>query len=232
MNSTRYLNAPLNLKEDGGGGEDAGTFEGLASVFGVMDSMGDIVEEGAFKNTLKEKGAKGIKMFWQHRVDEPIGIWDHLSESKEGLEVRGRLLIGKNVPTADKIHTLLTAGALDGLSIGFRAVHSDFDEESDTRKVTEIDLWEVSLVSFPAASGARISDARQVQLQALERIQDLAIEDIEKDREIIRTILLEVGVSRGVAEFIASRCEARQNDEEGVRRLLASIKQANEVLTT
>src|SRR3712207_5134702 len=99
---------------------DAGTFTGYASVFAVRDSYGDIVQPGAFAASLAAHEAAGTTplLLWQHRVDAPIGTWTELREDAHGLRVTGRLVL--DTPEGAKAYALLKAGALNGLSIGFR----------------------------------------------------------------------------------------------------------------
>ncbi len=139
-------------------GSVVGAFEGLASVFGNRDLVGDIVAPGAFKDSIRDPGR--IKLLWQHDSGEPIGTWRHLRETADGLEARGDLLLG--VQRGQEAHLLLKAGALDGLSIGFRIPKggSAFDRETGVRTITKIDLWEVSLVTFPANPRARIATVK------------------------------------------------------------------------
>ena len=139
-------------------GSTVGSFSGLASVFGNTDMVGDIVAPGAFKDSIRDPPR--IKLLWQHDSAQPIGTWRELRETPEGLEARGHLLLG--VQKGDEAHQLLKAGALDGLSIGFRIPKggSAFDRETGIRTITKVDLWEISLVTFPANPKARIATVK------------------------------------------------------------------------
>lgn len=132
-----------------------GLFTGYASLFRVADSARDVVEPGAFAASLARRGVGGVRMLWQHDPATPIGTWLALSEDPVGLKVTGRLTL--SVGRAREAFDLMRAGALDGLSIGFRPVRSAPDRRTGLRRLVEIDLWEVSLVTFPALAGARIS---------------------------------------------------------------------------
>lgn len=132
-----------------------GRFAGYASVFGEVDQGGDIVMPGAFKKSLTKKGRDGIRMLFQHDPKEPIGNWQRLVEDGFGLWAEGRLLPG--VPRADALRRLIEGGAVDGLSIGFRAVRATKDRAAGYRRLWQIDLWEISIVTFPMMDGARIS---------------------------------------------------------------------------
>jgi uncharacterized protein len=135
-----------------------GVFEGYASRFGKRDQTGDIVMPGAFANALARKGAGGIRMLFQHDPAEPVGTWIDIRENATGLFVRGRL--NPHVQRGRELHALLQAGGLDGLSIGFKAVQARKDAQAKARLLTEIDLWEISLVTFPMLDGARVTQVK------------------------------------------------------------------------
>ncbi len=131
-----------------------GHFEGYASVFNVVDRGNDLVLPGAFAKSLKDRGSQGIKFLWQHDPKEPVGIVEEIYEDARGLYVRGRLIL--DVERAREAYKLLGAGALDGLSIGFHTLKSR--QRSDgVRLLSQVDLWEISLVTFPMNERARIS---------------------------------------------------------------------------
>lgn len=127
---------------------------GYASVFGIPDEAHDVVVRGAFRRSLKERGAAGIRMLWQHDPGKPIGIWDEAHEDRLGLRLAGRLLTA--TAAGREAALLVAAGALDGLSIGFRARSARRDPASGMRRIFDIDLWEVSLVTFPLHPAARL----------------------------------------------------------------------------
>ncbi|MCP1337284.1 HK97 family phage prohead protease [Futiania mangrovi] len=129
-----------------------GVISGHASLFDVADDSGDVVAPGAFAASLARRPAQAIRFLWQHDPGEPIGVWEELVEDGRGLRVRGRLVGG--VPRAASAAALLSAGALDGLSIGFRTAQSA-RLPGGGRRLLEIDLWEISLVTFPMLPGAR-----------------------------------------------------------------------------
>nr|WP_232631680.1 HK97 family phage prohead protease [Methylobacterium sp. Leaf118] len=137
-----------------------GHFTGYASLFGVPDLGRDTVAPGAFAASLARRG--GVRMLWQHDPAEPIGTWLSLAEDARGLRVAGRLNLA--VQRAREIDALLRDHALDGLSIGFRVVRAV--PERGGRRLLAIDLWEVSLVTFPLQPEARIARAFQPRLTA------------------------------------------------------------------
>jgi HK97 family phage prohead protease len=145
----------LSVKADGVA-ED-GTFEGYGSVFDVVDTYQEVVAPGAFGDSLTELAGKQrtVPVLWQHRQDQPLGVYSELREDDTGLFVKGQLLIG-DVAQAKEAHALMKAGAVTGLSIGYWVRESSFDEKTGIRTLTKLDLVEVSLVTFPANDDARV----------------------------------------------------------------------------
>lgn len=138
-----------------------GVIEGYASLFGVTDTGGDRVIEGAFARSIRRRGVRGVKMLWQHQPDEPIGTWLSLVENSRGLKVTGRLDL--SVRRAREALSLIRNGAVDGLSIGFRTVVSEIADAGRVRRLVEIDLWEISVVTFPMLRQARITTVKQTR---------------------------------------------------------------------
>ena len=134
--------------------EPDGTVEGYASLFGEIDAARDMVMPGAFARTLKQRGPRRIPMLFQHDPAEPVGVWLELFEDFRGLRARGKLI--PDVTRARELLALLRAGAIDGLSIGFRTVKGRVDPASRVRKLIDVDLWEISIVTFPLLAGARV----------------------------------------------------------------------------
>jgi Escherichia/Staphylococcus phage prohead protease len=132
-----------------------GTFEGFASLFGEEDLGRDVIEPGAFRDSLNTRGTSGIKMLFQHDPNQPIGVWEELKELPRGLYARGRLMI--DVARAREVLSLMIAGALDGLSIGFRTIKARKDANGSVRHIEKVDLWEISVVTFPMQPLARVS---------------------------------------------------------------------------
>jgi uncharacterized protein len=139
--------------------DESGVISGVAARFGEVDSFGDVLKPGAFARSLAEHRARGTmpKMFWSHDVRQVIGVWEEITETAEGLQVRGRLIL--EVPKAQEVHALMRAGAVDGLSIGFVTRKATRDAEG-VRTVADVDLIEVSPVALPAAPRARITSVR------------------------------------------------------------------------
>lgn len=149
-----------------------GRFSGYASVFGEVDLGRDVIEPGAFRHSLMKRGAGGVRMLFQHDPAEPIGAWRVLREDGRGLYVEGQLSPG--VARAREVHALMKSGALDGLSIGFQTVRARADgaggkagkgsgRGSGVRRILEADLWEISVVTFPMAPSARVSNVKHAR---------------------------------------------------------------------
>jgi HK97 family phage prohead protease len=136
-------------------GADGTAIEGYASLFGKVDQGGDIVRPGAYLASLQRLAEAGrrVKMLWQHDPTRPIGIWDEVREDERGLYVKGRIL--PDIAQGREAAALVAAGAIDGLSIGYRTVQSERDGKG-RRILNELDLWEVSLVTFPMLPDARV----------------------------------------------------------------------------
>lgn len=137
-----------------------GTFEGYASVFGAEDLGRDIVMPGAFARSLARRGPKGVKLLYQHDAGAVIGVWSEIREDGRGLFVRGRLLA--DVARAREVLALMRAGAVDGLSIGYHVVRAEKDGKRGARRLVELDLWEISVVTFPMLPEARISAVKRL----------------------------------------------------------------------
>ena len=129
-------------------------FSGYASLFNVADLSGDMLLPGAFRASLARQGAAGVKMLYQHDPAKPIGRWLQIEEDGKGLRVTG--LLHTEVAAAREVQSLIDAGILDGLSIGFRTVRARTDAATGIRRIAEVDLWEVSVVTFPMLPSARI----------------------------------------------------------------------------
>ena len=141
----------------------AGVFEGYASLFGLVDLGRDMVMPGAFRDSLRTRGVSGVRLLWQHDPAEPIGRWLSLVEDARGLRVKGRLDLA--VSRAREVHALMRSGAIDGLSIGFRAEKARADPRTGVRRVERLDLWEISIVTFPMLPQARVGQVKQAALE-------------------------------------------------------------------
>ncbi len=182
---TSTFDCPIEIKDFD---EKKGTFSGHLAVFGNLDSFRDIIQQGAFTRTLNELKSSGRKlpMLWQHDRHEPIGMFPKAVEDDKGLFVEGKLAI--NTQRGSEARELLAMGAISGMSIGFNTKSFVMDNENEIRTLTDIDLWEGSIVTFPANDAARIDVVKELR----------SIRDLERH-------LRESGLPRSVATSIALR---------------------------
>lgn len=198
---------------------DDGSVEGYGSVFGVRDNYDDVIAKGAFAATLAAHKSAGTMpaMLWQHDACEPIGIWSEMVEDDKGLRIKGQLAL--DTARGKEAHALLKMGALNGLSIGFVSKQWVYDRETDVRTLTEIDLWEVSLVTFPANEKARVTNVKSSD--------DLAT---PKDAE---RLLRDAGFSKSDATAFVSRVmrmgEARRDSADSTA---VAMKAADRLLNS
>lgn len=215
--------------------DEKGTIEGYLSVFGVRDSYNEVVVPGAFADSLARHRRDGTMplMLWQHDPWEPVGVWDDLAEDGKGLYSRGRLLIGQNIPVADKCYSLLKAEALWGQSIGYREVDVEPAKDGEPRKLMKLDLMEGSIVSFPANRRAGVDSVKsEVELDAFnawKRFEGLARKF--RDGEPLPTkefeeVLREAGFPRSMAVQIASvgYAKAIRSESEGNAAMSALLQ--------
>lgn len=157
------------------GVDDAGTFEGWLSVYGVVDLGNDMIQSGAFTKTIKENGGK-VPMLWQHDTKEPIGSLE-LEDRADGLWVKGTLLMD-SVQRAKEAYALIKADVIRGLSIGYKAIADKTKVVKGVRHLGEVKLFEGSIVTFPMLPVAQIatvkSEAKGDFMQELDRIETWA----------------------------------------------------------
>lgn len=135
-----------------------GFFSGYASVFDLVDSQRDVILPGAFRETLQGRVPE-IKLLWQHHMDEPIGVIHILREDEHGLYVEGQLLL--ELARAKEAYALLKKGVLGGLSIGYSPTRYTVDPDSGVRRLSAVQLYEISLVTFPANAAARVQRVKK-----------------------------------------------------------------------
>ncbi len=201
----------LSLKAVG----DDGTVEGYGSVFGVRDNYDDVIAAGAFLDSLKTHKAAGTMpaMLWQHEADDPIGIWTEMVEDAKGLRIKGQLCL--ETSQGKEAYALLKMGAINGLSIGFMSVPGTSVYKDDgVRILNQIDLWEVSLVTFPANEKARVTNVKSSN--------ELAT---PKDAE---RVLRDAGFSKADATALVSRVmrmgEERSDSVDSTAKALKSAQ--------
>ena len=162
------------------------TFMGYASTFGNVDQVGDIIESGAFKKSIRERGPKGsnqIKVLWQH--NEPLGIPLEMYEDEKGLYVEGKV---SKTRLGDEALELMKDGVVDKMSIGFSIPKGkmEWDDKTGVRKIKEVKLFEFSPVTFPANEQASITGMKSLEgkLALLQSGVELKEEDLEELRQI------------------------------------------------
>ena len=200
-------------------GED-GSIEGYGSVFGVRDNYDDVIVAGAFQASLAAHRAAGTMpaMLWQHDATEPIGIWTEIVEDAKGLRMKGMLEL--DTARGKEAYALLKMGALNGLSIGFMS--KKWSYEGDLRILAEVDLWEVSMVTFPANEAARITSVKSA-------------DDMSAPKDAER-ILREAGFSKSDATAFVSRVmrmgEARSDSANSTAKAMGAATRLLSSLNT
>lgn len=221
---TKMLTFDAEIKADE---DEAGVFEGMASTFGNIDLVGDRIRRGAFKESLRNRRPRQIKMLWQHDMREPIGVWEEIRETRQGLFAKGRLIL-EGVPNAVKAHALMKAGAIDSLSIGFRVPEGGSEVDKDGGRILkEVDLLEISVVTIPANPKAEIN-----------RVKTLLHEDgFPTEREFERLLVRDVGFSQSEAKTIichgfrhlqTRRDVGMEDADEVIALMRASLAKARE----
>lgn len=131
---------------------NVGIFEGYGSVFGNKDSYGDVVDLGAFKESISQNGLP--VMLWQHNPSDPIGVYTEAREDSKGLYLKGE--INLDVQKGKEAYSLIKQGAIKGMSIGFYTELEEYDSANKVRRLKKVNLLEVSLVTFPANKLANV----------------------------------------------------------------------------
>jgi HK97 family phage prohead protease len=163
----KFLPEPLNAVDADG------VFEGYASLFGVADLGKDVVMPGAFADSLRKRSASDVRLLWQHDPAQPIGRWLLVEEDRRGLRVRGKLNLA--VERARDIHALMREGAVDGLSIGFRVERARAERPTGLRRLEKLDLWEISVVTFPMLPDARVETVKHARPKLAADIRKAAV---------------------------------------------------------
>lgn len=222
-----FLEVPFEIKAIN---DEDGTFEGYGSVFGNVDADGDVIETGAFtKSLLTHKTNNTLPaLLWMHDPYSPVGRYLEVREDGRGLYVKGQLILESS--QGRDAYALLKGGAINGLSIGYVPKNWEFDKSQKTRRLKEVDLWEVSLVTFPANSLARVMAVKN----------KIAAGEIPSLREMERFLSRECGMSRkesqlllksGYEAYAAFATEQRHQseDEPVVESQELSAKQLDEL---
>jgi len=162
------IKSSIKAYQDEDEDKNYGTFEGYGSVFGNKDLGNDVIEAGAFAKSLKKRKPQNVKLLYQHKSDMPIGVFDEIKEDEHGLVVKGRLAL--KTQAGAEAYELLKMGALDGLSIGFRVNPKEvsYDKRGNKRIIKEVDLMEVSLVTFPMNPQATVRSVKGEEISIRE----------------------------------------------------------------
>lgn len=185
-----------------------GVIEGYGAIFGNVDAGGDVLLPGAFSDSLKS--GRKVKMLREHCPDDVIGVWDEVIEETGGLRVKGRILM--TISDGKDAFELVKAGAIDGLSIGYRTVESEYNNAGN-RLLKAVDLWEVSLVTFPMNELARVDAVKAAEMT---------------EREFERALTRDAGLSRSVAQRLMAggynAVKAMRDSGAGLDELAALLK--------
>lgn len=227
LNASERFDIPLQVKLADPGDVAAGTIEGYGSVFKMLDRGGDIVMPGAFKASLADWKKKGElpPMLWQHDPSMPIGVWTDMEEDDKGLRVKGELIL--EVPQGKIVHALLKKDAIKGMSIGYQTKDYEYDRNTGARRLKKVDLWELSLVTFPMLPEAQVS-----AVKASERSNNFNPRDMEG-------ALRDAGLSR--AESVKATAifrewlqrdvgETENKHRDDARDVLMMLRKAQEAL--
>lgn len=198
---------------------EKGVIAGYAATYGKVDDRPVFWVEGAFDRTAKAiLGGQSVKMLWQHWSDEPVGLWTQAKVDDVGLWVSGQ--VAMTVQKASEHFREVSAGLVDGLSIGFTNTTEERDDETGLRRITDAEIPEASLVTFPAMGGARIKSVQAASLQ-----------DIREWEKFLR----DAGLSRSAAKALLADGYAglaQRDADDGSAELLASIRKLSATLNT
>ena len=159
--------------------EASRTFEGYGSVFNNVDRGGDIVAPTAFAKSIASK--KPVMLF-QHDPNKVIGVWDEISTDEHGLKMKGRFV---DTALGNEVYTLVKEKAVSGLSVGYRTTDYEYNADGH-RLLKEVDLWEVSVVTFPMNVEATID----------------AVKAAGMSKKEVEETLRDAGFSRSVAKAL------------------------------
>jgi len=214
----KTIERPLEIKSI----KDDGTITGYASVFGEIDSYRDVVVKGAFNRSLdnryRAKGRPGVPMLDQHDTRTPVGLWpiDSIAEDDHGLLVVGK--VNMDVQRGRENHSLAKQGALSGLSIGYTTTLDEWDEAGQVRILREVDLWEISMVTFPAGDSARLTSVKSIS--GLESLSDCEL------------FLRDAGLSKSQVVAFVSRVKALAMRSDSADADAIAVKNALQILRT
>lgn len=213
----KTLNSQLTVK----GVNDDGHFSGYGSVFNNVDLHKDVILPGAFDVSLKRHKKNGTMpaMLWQHSMRDVVGLYDEMKEDDHGLFLSGQLLIGENIPEADKAYTLMKHKAVNGMSIGFNIPKGgeEFNKEDEVWEIKEVDLVEVSIVTYPANPEAQIATVKAAMENPREferLLRDAGLSSLQAKRLM----------SGGYEALIHKRDANDQGELEAIQTLMQSMR--------
>lgn len=204
---------------------DSGKFEGYGSVFGNADHYRDVVMPGAFAKSLAAWAQKERlpPILWQHNSAQPIGPFTHMAEDGTGLYCEGQLLV-KDVQQAKEAYALMKSGTINGMSIGYNVVGQEYDGKTNVNQLTEVDLWECSIVTFPANTEATVTSVKALiangELPTLSEFEDFLREAGNFSRSQAKAI-----AGRGLVVLLEQRdADVEQVDTKMLDSVLALIR--------
>ena len=217
----KRFNTPFELKKL----EEGGVFEGYASVFGVKDHDGDVIVKGAFKSSLERimEGGKRPKMLWQHNPSIIIGKWIDMHEDDHGLYVRGTLFT--DIEKGAEAYALMKHGELDAMSVGFN-INNAYSENRD-RVIDDLDLWEISVVTWGANPEALVSSVKSIETERdfEQFLRDSGFSQKEAKRitaegfKTAETVVMEVENQRDVDQDVVDGLKALLNELSNKREI-------------
>lgn len=214
-----------NTSDDG----KIGYFEGYGSVFGNKDSHGDVVEPGAFHESLKSGGFGKPAMLWQHDMYNPIGVYSEVQEDAKGLVVKGE--INLEVQQGREAYALMKQGAIKGLSIGFRTEDDEYDRQNNVRHIKKVTLYEVSLVTFPSNRKANVT-AWKGELPGTEREFEKFLRASGYSKQQSKAIASDgfKAASLGRDDQDDKPTDQRDADQDGMKQAQTSLEKLSQAL--
>ena len=202
---------------------EPGTFEGYAAVFGNVDSGGDVIEPGAFREYVRTKDGK-VRILRGHNPNVPIGVGETMQDSN-GLHIRGKLLIGN--PMADDTYELMCGGVMDALSIGYDILPGGATYlNSGVRKLTGLKLYEVSVVTFGMNELARVEAVKAATLLSAQHPRDL--EELLRERDGLSARKAKASAN-ALWRILRGGDAVSSLEEEGADALMAAVREARRV---
>jgi HK97 family phage prohead protease len=208
----KRIEVPFDVKSV----DDGGTFAGYASVFGTLDAYDEVVAPGAFADSIKDWQSRGKMppILWQHRSDQPIGVHTVMREDSKGLYIEGKLAVD-DVQRAKEARSLLQLGAISGISIGYIPIEESYNRDTGVTTLEKINLWENSIVTFPANPDAQVTGVKR-------------LDDLSNIRECEDYLREACGLSRAESKaFLARYGRMVQREAEtlnSVKRLEALLR--------